>query len=153
MQGLRAPIGGWWLKSLSLGGRELLDSPLDLKQGANDVVVTFSDRATELKGTIAGTPDHPPSDYVVIAFGVDKAVWFLNSRRVAGVRPDAEGRYSIRNLPPGDYLVAVTDDVEQNEWFDPAVLQRLAPSAMRITLEENETRTIDFKAHPAGKAF
>lgn len=145
MQGLRAPIGGWWLRSVSVGGRELLDGPLDLRQSATDTIVTFSDRATELAGTITGTPGSPPSDYVVIAFGVDKASWFTNSRRVAGVRPDAEGRYTIRNLPPGEYFVVVSDDVEQNEWFDATALQRLAPVAVRIVLGEDETKTFDFR--------
>ncbi len=44
---------------------------------------------------------------------------FLNSRRVAGIRTDASGRYIVRNLPPGDYFIVGTDDIEAGAWHDP----------------------------------
>jgi hypothetical protein len=40
--------------------------------------------------------------------------------------------------------VVVDDNVDPNEWFDPAVLDRLVPRAVRITLGANETRSQDF---------
>ena len=46
MQGVRMPIGPWWLKSLVVNGRDLLDSPLELRQNVDDAVVTFTDRPT-----------------------------------------------------------------------------------------------------------
>ena len=39
--------------------------------------------------------------------------------------PTPQGRYAIRNLPPGEYRIVATADLEQSEWFDPAVLERL----------------------------
>ena len=95
MQGLRAPIGGWWLKSLSLGGRELLDAPLDLKQSSNDVVVTFSDRATELKGTIAGTPNIRRPTTSSSPSARTRRRGFSTRGASQASRPDAEGRYTI----------------------------------------------------------
>ena len=144
MHGVRAPVGGWWLKSLTMGGRELLDAPLDLQRSASDVVVTFSDRATELTGTVRDAAGNPLSDRFVVVFGAEKATWFANSRRVAGDRLNAEGRYAIRNLPPGDYFMVVSEDLEQNEWFDPAVLENLAADAIRIVLSENEHKKQDW---------
>lgn len=145
MQGVRAPLGGWWLKSILINGREVLDAELDLRQSANDAVVTFSDRATELSGRVTDSPGIPTPEHFVIVFAADRTSWFLNSRRIAGVQPDREGRYTIRNLPPGDYLVAATDDVEPNEWYDPSVLERLARSASRITIGEYEMKTYDIR--------
>ena len=52
VQGVRFPIGVWWLKSLVAGGRDLLDGPLDLRQSLEGVVATFSDRATEISGSV-----------------------------------------------------------------------------------------------------
>lgn len=144
LQGVRAPIGVWWLKSLTMGGRELLDAPLDLQRSASDVIVTFSDRATELTGTVRDAEGNPLPDRFVVVFGAEKATWFANSRRVAADRLGAEGRYTIRNLPPGDYLIAVSEDLEQNEWFDPAVLENLAGGALRIVLREYEHKQQDW---------
>ena len=76
-------------------------------------------------------------------FATQKSAWFHGSRRVAGIRPAADGRYVIRNLPPGDYLAAASTDLEFNEWFDPQVLQALAPAAVRISLAEYEQKVQD----------
>ena len=142
---IRTPIGGWWLKSIVLNGREILDAPLDLRQSSADAVVTVSDRATEITGTVLGAGGTPRSDQFVVIFSRNKAHWFLNSRRVIGIRPDQEGRYRIRNLPPGDYLIALAD-LDQGEWFDPEILDGLAAGATRITLGENEQKKHDLQA-------
>ena len=79
----------------------------------------------------------------VVAFAVDEASWFANSRRIAGVRSGTDGSYSIRNLPAGEYFVVVSYDVEDGEWYDVALLKRLAPGAQRIALGQDEQRTHD----------
>ena len=128
LQGIRTPIGPWWLKSLVVNGRDILDAPLDLRQGADDAVATFTDRASELSGSVKDAQGRRAPTRSSSPFTTDRSAWFFNSRRVAGVRPDREGRYTIRNLPPGDYRVVATADLEQGEWFDPAVLDRLLPA-------------------------
>jgi hypothetical protein len=143
VQGLREPIGRWWLKSITIDGRELLDRPFDLRQNADTAIVTFSDRASTLAGVALDAQGMPADGTAVIAFGVDESSWFTNSRRVAGVHARADGTYSIRNLPPGDYFVVASYDVTQGEWFDPALLQRLKASSIRISIGEYEARTQD----------
>ena len=144
--GVRSRLATWWLKSITLGGRELLDAPVDLQREWADAVVTFSDRATELSGRVTSAIAGEQPIVFVIVFATDRGAWFPHSRRVAGVRTDAEGRYKISNLPPGEYFAVVDDNVDPNDWFDPAVLDRLIPAAIRITLGPNEARTQDFVA-------
>ena len=43
--------------------------------------------------------------------------------------------------------VAAIVDVEQDEWFDPSFLQRVAPSALRITIVEGEKKVQDLRVH------
>jgi hypothetical protein len=142
-QAVRTPIGGWWLKSLVVNDRDLLDSPLELRQDVDDAVVTFTDRATEITGTLTDTRGNGVPEMFVVAFSADRSAWFFNSRRVAGVRPDAQGRYAIRNLPPGDYRIVAVPDLDQGEWFDPAVLERLLPAAVAVTLTPAEKKAHD----------
>jgi hypothetical protein len=142
-QAVRTPIGGWWLKSLVVNGRDLLDSPLELRQDVDDAVVTFTDRATEITGTLTDARGNGVPEMFVVAFSADRSAWFFNSRRVAGVRPDAQGRYAIRNLPPGDYRIVAVPDLDQGEWFDPAVLERLLPAAVAVTLTPAEKKAHD----------
>jgi hypothetical protein len=39
--------------------------------------------------------------------------------------------------------IAVADDVEPGEWYDPAFLQRLAPAASQISMAEIEKKARD----------
>ena len=143
LQGVRAPIGAWWLKSLVVSGRDLLDAPLDLRQSVDDAVATFADAASEVSGTVRDAQGNTATDAVIVAFSTDRTTWFFNSRRVASVRPDAQGRYAIRNLPPGEYRLLASADLEQMEWFDPTVLERLLPAATAITISGVEKKTND----------
>ena len=42
-----------------------------------------------------------------------------NSRYIAVGRPDQEGRFKVRALPPGDYFAVALDYVEAGAWTDP----------------------------------
>jgi uncharacterized protein (DUF2141 family) len=134
LQGIRTSIGPWWLKSIVVDGRDILDTPLELRQNTDDAVVTFSDLASDLTGTVRDAAGGASADVFVVAFSTDRAAWFFNSRRIAAVRSDPQGRYSFRNLPPGSYRVVATTDLEQNEWFEPATLDRLTPAAETVTI-------------------
>lgn len=142
-RGIRTPLAGWWLKSITVRGTELLDSPFELREDRDDAVVTFSDRASELSGRVSDARGAAWVDGYVVVFSADRDRWFFNSRRVAGAHPNSEGRYVVRNLPPGDYFVIAYDDVLLNEWFDPAVLAQLASRAARIHIGEYEKKTYD----------
>lgn len=143
LRGVQVPIGPWWLKSIVLDGRELLDSLLEFRQGSENAVVTLSDQASEISGSVKDAAGAPVARGAVVIFSVDRAHWFVNSRRVVAVAPDVQGHYSIRNLPPGQYRAAIALDLEQGEWFDPDVLQSLLPSAVAVTISGTETKTLD----------
>jgi hypothetical protein len=141
--GIRASIGPWWLKSVVVHGADILDAPLELRRGADDAVVTFSDQSSDLSGVVRDAQGRPATDAIVVAFSTNRSSWFFNSRRVAGVRTDREGRYTVRNLPPGDYRLVATRDLEPNEWFDPAVLDRLLPGGTALRISGPDKLTID----------
>jgi carboxypeptidase family protein len=143
VQGMRAPIGAWWLKSLVVNGRDILDAPLDLQQGTDQAVITFTDRASEIAGILKDAQDAPAPEAWAVAFSTDRSAWFFNSRRVAAVRPGRDGQFSIRNLPPGEYRVIAALDLDPGEWFDPAVLERLWPGATAVTIRATEKQTVD----------
>jgi hypothetical protein len=140
---VRAPIGRWWLKSFVIGGHDLLDRPLELRAATSVARVTFSDRATALSGIARDADGMPAAEAFVIIFDARKESWFAGSRRIAGIRVSADGRYVVRNLPPGEYLVAVTHDVEPEEWFDPHMLESLIRTAVSISLDPDEAKVLD----------
>jgi len=85
-----------------------------------------------------------------VLFPTTSALWLPQSRRIQGVRPAADGAFTFPGLPPGDYLLAAIDDVEPGEWFDPAFLQRLLPTAMKLTIAEGEQKVQDIRLGAGG---
>jgi Carboxypeptidase regulatory-like domain len=138
---------GWWARSAILGGRDLLDGPIDISSDTNlaGVEVTFTDRRSELSGTLQTSTGDAASDVFVIAFAADRGFWGPNARRVQAVRPGVDGKYVIRDLPPGDYLLAAVTDVDQDEWQDPAFLERLQPGSIKVAIAEGEKKTLDLR--------
>jgi carboxypeptidase family protein len=113
------------------------------RDNTDEGVITFSDKASELSGTVRAADGSLVTDGFVVVFPPEPRFWFHQSRRVAGLRLSSGGNYVVRNLPPGEYLVAVTNDIDLNEWFDPKVLKGLARSALRLSLTDNVPRTLD----------
>ena len=122
---------GWFLASITVAGRELLDAPLELTASADDVVVRFVDRTNEVRGVVRQAAGPRRTGYVV-AFTPHRAAWFPGSRRVAAARIGADGHFRVRHLPAGDYLLALGDDLHEYEWFDPDILERLAAAARTV---------------------
>jgi hypothetical protein len=137
----------WALKSSIVAGRDTLDAPMEIRPGQHidGVVLTFTDRPSELTGVLRDAAGQAATDYSVIVFAADRAFWTAQSRRIKSARPDQEGKYTLRNLPAGDYLLVAVIDVEQDEWFDPSYLQRVAPSAIRITIGDGEKKLQDLR--------
>ena len=145
--GVRTPLGGWWLQSILVRGVELLDAQVDLQQSIDDAVAVFADRASELSGVVTDARGTPVGDVPVVAFAADRSAWFPDSRRIASVQTDQHGRYSILNLPPGDYRVVAASDLEPGEWFDPAVLDRLLPLATSVAIADFEQKILSLSIH------
>ena len=145
------PAGGrpseWFLASATADGHEILDNGLDLQptRPPGELVLTFTDNPSSLTGVVTDSSGMPAPDYHIIAFPPDRALWARFSRRIQSVRPSADGRYTFRYLPPGDYLVAAVDDVEPGEWFDPVFLQTLVDSSIKVSIGESEQKTQDLR--------
>jgi hypothetical protein len=136
----------WWLKSAVAGGRDLLDFPLDIgASSVGDVVLTLTDQRTEIAGTLQSTANVPAPEYFVVVFSADRAFWRPLSRRVQFTRPGTDGRYTFRDLPAGEYLVAALTDVEPSDLMDSSFLESIAPAAIRVPLAAGERKTQDLR--------
>ena len=139
---------GWMMKSVRAGGTEVIDTGMEFKAGAqvSDVEIVITSRVTEITGGVTLDNGTAAKDYTVVVFSDDPDDWTaFMSRRVVGARPDQDGRFKIRSLPPGGYYAAAVDYVEAGGWGDPELLERLKTSAKRFTIAEGQTETLDLK--------
>jgi hypothetical protein len=138
---------GWTLKSVTSNGREIIDTPIELRSGQKltGVTLTFSDRLTEVNGSITDDRGSPVTDYTMLAFPQSDQFWNPQSRYIMTTRPDQNGKYQLRGLPPGDYFLVAVDPAEQGEWFEPSYLAAHRDGATRFSLGEGDVKTQDFK--------
>jgi hypothetical protein len=145
------PVGlpqGWMLKAVRVNGAEITDTGMDFKPGeaVTGVEVVVTSKLTEVSGTVKAANGDPVKDYSVVVFSDDPQRWTVpNGRYVYGARPDQDGRFQVKNVPPGGYYAIATEYIAQGEWGDPEVLDRLKAKATRFSLDEGETKTLALK--------
>jgi hypothetical protein len=134
------------MKAVFLDGREVTDSPIEVKsENVTGLNVIFTDRISSLSGNVRDARGTPIGDVTVIAFPADDRLWMPQSRQILSARTDQAGAYRLASIPAGDYLVIALDDVEPGEWFDPAFLDQIRGRATKVKIEEGEQRTQDLK--------
>jgi protocatechuate 3,4-dioxygenase beta subunit len=141
---------GWTLRSITLDGADITDVPYDFLPG-NDVaglVITLTDRLTEITGSVHDGRGQPVADYVLVAFPEDAKLWGAQSRFVRTTRANQYGAFSIKGLPPGRYLAAILPALETGAQNDPAVLGQLRPMARAFSLAEGQTLHVNLEMAP-----
>jgi protocatechuate 3,4-dioxygenase beta subunit len=133
---------GWFIESALVGGRDALDFPFEVKPGenVNGAAIAFTDQQTELTGIVTDFSGKPTAEYTLIVFSSDRSYWTPQSRRIRSARPGTDGRFSIGNLPPGDYLLSAVTEPEPGQWFDPAYLDQLQTTSLRVSLAPGEKK-------------
>ena len=141
---LRANIGapGWIVKSITVGGQDVTDTPVDFRKGdVDNIEVTFTSQASVLSGTVTDN-DVPVREYAVIAFAEDAAKWTFPSRFIAMGRPTPQGGFRLSGLPPAAYLVVALPAVNNTDYQNPEFLQALRPFGTRVVINEGDTKTV-----------
>jgi hypothetical protein len=64
---------------------------------------------------------------------------------VRSARPDQDGRFTIRALPPDDYLVVALEYLENGQELDPDQLRVWESLASKVSLGEGATQSVALK--------
>jgi hypothetical protein len=147
LQGGVSEAPDWSIKSVLHNGVEVIDTPINFVPGqtVDGFEIVLSRKRSELSGQISGERGAPETDATVIVFADDPRRWGFATRYVRTVRPNQDGRYTLRGMPPHDYLVVAVKDLEPGQAQDPEFLDSVRPQAQRVSLGENETRVQDLK--------
>ena len=108
-----------------------------LAAGALALVVSVLD--------VSDSRGQPVKDYVVVSFSDDNTLWKSQSRFVRTTRPNQEGTFDIKGLPPAKYLGVAVDSLETGTQNDPDVLERLRPRAKSFMLIDGQTQTLNLE--------
>jgi len=143
---------GWYLESAVIDGQDTLDVPFEVKPGSapSSAVITFTDRQSQLTGTITNQRGLPAPEQTLILYSADERFWVPQSRRIRSTRPSTDGAFIFSGIPPGDYKLVAIVDVEPGAWFDPAFLQQIDAASTRITVNEGEKKVQNLQISSGG---
>jgi hypothetical protein len=139
-----APSERWVLKSVTHEGRDITETAIELKEDLIGVVMTFTDRPTEINGRVRTADGRPDDTATVLIFPTDPETWVdfgQSPGKLRWVRVDAGSRFTLRILP-GDYFVVAVPE-ELSSLHDAKALETLSRRATRLRLFSGDTKVVE----------
>ena len=122
------PPTPFYVKSVTLGGRDISNSDFIVAPGAGNIEVVLADDGGTVEGDVS-TDDGPSPAWVLLQKDG------ISSRNA---RADASGHFKIDNLPPGDYKVYAWDDNTNVEYGNPEWMRQNA-KGVAVTVAPAQT--------------
>ena len=94
---------------------------------------------------VTGPSGKPTSEYSIVAFSTDRALWTVPRRVSSVARLSSDGRYRISGLPPGEYYLAALTDLDPVQLAEAAFLESLMPAAVKVAIGEGERKVQDYQ--------
>ena len=140
---VKEPTGQWWIKNVSVDGRDVSDMPLDFRPGAfsSDVQLLLTRRAAQLSGIV----DSRAPGVAIVVFPSESTLWTPTTRRIAVASPDQAGHFVIGGLPTGAYQVIAIDGFQRGAERHVATLRTLVGRSDAIQLREGELKTVNLE--------
>jgi protocatechuate 3,4-dioxygenase beta subunit len=133
---------GWRLKRVEYEGRDITDIPytFEYEEVKTGFKVVLTDRVSRVFGFLTTPRRDDLQSYAIIVFTPNASHWRPASRFTRITYPDASGYYEITGLPPGQYLIAATRDLDESDLGNPVVFDALRNLAnvMNFRLEEGQ---------------
>jgi hypothetical protein len=139
--------GGWTVKGIFAGDRDLTDTPIDFRSGVDvrDVRVVLTNRVAALSGATVDVQGTARIDCSVLVFPDDRARAARPMRYARWVRPDQHGSFAVDALLPGAYLVVAVNEVDDTQWMNVDYLDRFRAVATRVTLAESDKKIVTLR--------
>jgi protocatechuate 3,4-dioxygenase beta subunit len=141
-------VTGWRVKVVRARGIDVTDHGIDVASGADleEVEIVLTNRVQIVTGIVTNSKAEIVEDARIVFFSQSPEHWEGPSRFMATARPDQNGRYSVRQLPPGPYFaVALPAGTLPPRTSDAGFYEPLALKATRVTLREGETQAVDLR--------
>lgn len=137
---------GLYVERVSLGGREVTGSILDLSAGPRGgLEIAFRDGAARLAGAVLGGSATDAGDTAKARFAIllptGPGAGFAE-RRVAAVTGE---RFDFRNVPPGGYRAFVTEIFDPDLFREPAFLAHIAGSVESVSVQAYDRKRLDLR--------
>jgi hypothetical protein len=130
-----------FVKSVKLGGRDVTDSGFFAGPDTN-LDVVFSANAGTIEGTVGNDQGQLAAHISVVAVPSQERRMRLDL--YGHGRTDAAGRFVLRGLSPGEYLVVAFEGFEE-DFRQPEVMKKYEGKGENVTVEEGGKKSVALK--------
>ena len=149
---IRANAPNYYLKSVSVVGADITDTPREFKNG-DRVTIVMTSRASTLEGLVTDDAGKPVTDAGILLFSDDKAAWRTTSIRTRRSAPDGAGRFRMTGLPSGRYFLIALPRERLGGLVpgaDSSLFEAFSKEATTLVLGEEDQRQVDLKLTAGG---
>lgn len=133
---------GYYVKSVRIGNQLAEDDFVDLTSGAVPTIhINVAEGAPQVNGTVTNDKQEPSSGATVVLIP-EKESRRSRQEFVKVASTDQHGRFTVKNLDPGDYRIYAWEDIEHGSWMDPDVINPVESKGKKLTLKERGNETV-----------
>jgi hypothetical protein len=137
---------GWGVRSITIGGREHVDTPIEVPGGAHiDHAQIVLSRTLPVVAGRAVDEDGEAVQATVLLFPVDPAKWIEGTGTLHTARPDQDGRFRLLAVRPGEYFAAALDYVQTWQATDPEFLESVRRHATKVQVVEGDNEPLTLR--------
>ena len=131
--------GGWYMKSVSSGGRDVNDAGIAVNGGTVALDLVASANGGAVEGVAVNAKGDPFANAVVVA--VPEA--HLRSRvdHYRKTVSDQTGHFSLRGMHPGDYTMFAWESVEGEAYYNPDFVKTYDGQGVALHITEGERKS------------
>lgn len=135
---------GSYLKSARIGGEELVETGIAIPAKAGSALeLVVSGNAGRVEGVVLDSDSLPAAAVTVVL--VPSARRRANPTFYRTATTDAQGKFTMQSLPPGDYKLFAWDDVDPGAWQDAEFLAPFEERGAKITIAEGSALVAEVK--------
>ena len=127
---------GTYLKSVRVGGQEVLDKGLDLNEAVpgQALEVTLSPKAGMVDGVTRAGENPAPGSFVTL---VPEPIRPEQPYLYKSANADQNGWFQIRSVAPGDYKLYAWEGMEFSPLQDPELVKHFESKGVKVTVRES----------------
>jgi hypothetical protein len=135
----------FYLKSASFDAREIVNTGFEATgMGRHRLDLVVSGDGAQVDGVVTDGKDKPVGDATVVLVPADPVL--RSAPRLYKSTDIAQnGKFTLKAISPGKYLIYAWEEVEDGAWFDPDFMARYEKLGESVSLDGNGRKTLSLK--------
>jgi len=132
-----------YVKAINVGGQDIRDTGLDLSNGGGGAIeVILSTKIAKVDGMVEKQKqDDAPGTIIIARSGPNNELTVIT----LNARVEDTGKFSIANLPPGEYKLFAFEEVDIATASDPEFLKKFEDRAANVKIGEGDSKSVNLK--------